>query len=51
MKAIELYTLLRDRRDRLFTRVIASPFERFGDGSLDGRGAEFSVRTLRIVAT
>jgi acetyltransferase-like isoleucine patch superfamily enzyme len=33
MKAIDLYTLLRDHRDRLFTRVVASSFERFGHGS------------------
>lgn len=33
MNAVDLYTRLKDRRDRLFTRVIASSFESFGRGS------------------
>jgi acetyltransferase-like isoleucine patch superfamily enzyme len=33
MKAIDIYSLLRDRRDRLFTRAVASSFDSFGKGS------------------
>jgi acetyltransferase-like isoleucine patch superfamily enzyme len=33
MKAIDLYTLLRDRRDALFTRAVTSSFAQLGTGS------------------
>ncbi len=33
MKAINVYTVLRNRRDRLFSRLVSGSFERFGAGS------------------
>jgi acetyltransferase-like isoleucine patch superfamily enzyme len=33
MKGVDLYTLMRDQRDRLFSRAVASSFREFGAGS------------------
>ena len=33
MKAIDIYTLLRDRRDKLFSLAVASSFDSFGTGT------------------